>query len=405
MYCGECGTKNDLGSKFCEKCGHELETTNVETKKVEKKPKKKMGIKAYIIIAVIVLAVIAYFVGAYFTNPKRIAEDYFKAIVNVDGDKLYSYLEKGNSEFTTKEIFNKIIEDASLKEKEKLVNYNISEMEKSSDGMTGKFKITYLLEGDSDSDTYTVTFVKEKSKKFLIFDNWKVKVDNYKLVDDFTLKVMKGSKVEIEGISLDSKYINKDKSTDKLDIYDMPALFNTTYNIKVSLPIGIEAKDTMRVYSDSSYTFDSVSKNDITEEVSLKITDKAKSFVQDMYNNVLGKKTWEEIKTTYEINGIDTTSIKTMYEKMLTTFESASNKLTAITFDKMEISSIRIDNDLLDLTLKGTYKYTVSYQNYSGEAKTHDDTDSDIFYATVGYLNGEFYITEISGLNLYFSQY
>lgn len=402
MFCEECGTKNVNGSQFCENCGHKLQQPEKVVK--EKKPRKKLGIKTYIIIGAIALIIVAYFVGSFLTSPKRIAETYFKAISNVDVDTVYGFLETGNSEFTTKEVFNKVIGDIDSK-KMKIVNYTISDMKKETSGMTGTVTITYLIDGETESDTMEITFVKDKSKKYLIYDNWKIQIDGYKLVDDYTVQVMKGSIVEIEGIKLDSKYLNNDESTNAIDVYSMPSLFNTTYNIKVTLPIGITTEDTMNVYSGSKYTLDYISKSDISDETKTKITNKSKEVIQSIYTNALEGKSWDDIKSTYEITDVDISTVKTAYENLAASLLTASNKLTSIEYTSVEISSLTINNDnTLNLTLKGSYKYAIKY-DYLGEEKTHEDTDYDYFYVTLGYLNGEFYVSDISSLETYFSRY
>lgn len=42
MFCGECGTKNEKGAKFCEKCGAKLEVAEEkkESPKAQQQPVK-----------------------------------------------------------------------------------------------------------------------------------------------------------------------------------------------------------------------------------------------------------------------------------------------------------------------------------------------------------------------------
>ena len=63
MFCGECGTKNENGAQFCEKCGSrlEVEQTVVTHVAAQKKPMSK---KTKVIIGVVV-AVVAALIGTY----------------------------------------------------------------------------------------------------------------------------------------------------------------------------------------------------------------------------------------------------------------------------------------------------------------------------------------------------
>ena len=92
MYCGKCGTKNELGAKFCEKCGSKLEqdTTNITPKKenktlknvkekVNKTPKKvKIGIGIAIIIIIATIITLAILLN----NPVKRVEDYLTSYYN-----------------------------------------------------------------------------------------------------------------------------------------------------------------------------------------------------------------------------------------------------------------------------------------------------------------------------------
>lgn len=92
MYCGKCGTKNELGAKFCEKCGSKLEqdTTNITPKKenktlknvkekVNKTPKKvKIGIGIAIIIIIATIITLAILLN----NPVKRGEDYLTSYYN-----------------------------------------------------------------------------------------------------------------------------------------------------------------------------------------------------------------------------------------------------------------------------------------------------------------------------------
>ena len=107
MFCGECGFKNEPGAKFCAECGKPLNTDEqTEEKKAPKKvtPKerkpmsKKVKIGWTVGIIIVILLVIGFVIGKNLTDPKKIASDYFEAVINYDAEKLYSYLDVKKSE-------------------------------------------------------------------------------------------------------------------------------------------------------------------------------------------------------------------------------------------------------------------------------------------------------------------
>ena len=92
MFCGKCGTKNEPGAKFCEKCGNPLEgeksvnTPKKENKvlknakeKVKKIPKKvKIGLGILIILVIAAIITLAILLN----NPVKKVEDYLTSYYN-----------------------------------------------------------------------------------------------------------------------------------------------------------------------------------------------------------------------------------------------------------------------------------------------------------------------------------
>ena len=77
MFCGECGTKNEKGAKFCEKCGAKLEVAEEkkESPKAQQQPvktSKPMTKQNKIIIAavsaVVVLLIAFVFISIGYCN-------------------------------------------------------------------------------------------------------------------------------------------------------------------------------------------------------------------------------------------------------------------------------------------------------------------------------------------------
>ena len=90
MFCGECGTKNKKNAAYCEGCGAKLKEEKEDIPTKEKKPMSKKN-KILLILLVIVIACVfaLYKVGENLTNPKTIAKDYIKIVINNDLSSLY----------------------------------------------------------------------------------------------------------------------------------------------------------------------------------------------------------------------------------------------------------------------------------------------------------------------------
>lgn len=403
MFCSECGSKNENGSVFCENCGHKFEETVKKEKVTKEKPTKQSGKKSiikYIIIAVIVLLVGAYLFIDNMFSPKKIAEGYFNAATSLDVDKLYGYLDIEESEFTSKEIFEQLVSSEEDAETE-IVNYSVEEVEKSTDGMSATVTIKYVEKDSSDSDTATIKLVKTKDKKWLLFDNWKVSTGDYVAVKDYEFKLPTGSVLTIEGKKVDKKYIKE--TEDEMDTYVIPALFATNYNIKIEF-MGLELEDKVGINDYSDYTL-AISEDNISKKGKENLKKAVKTSLENIYNNAKDKKTWDEVKSAFEYENGNVSEVQAAYESLLSSFSNASYTLNSITFTKIELNNVSLNNKgELYLSVKASYDYSLSYQS-GDDTKTNNSDDYDYMYLTFDYSDNEFKLVDASSLNTYFSKY
>ena len=269
MFCAKCGTKNEARANFCENCGSKMEKVvsqkvkkeknTTEQKNIIEKLKgmsKKAKMISAIVIAVVIILVTGGIVINSLTNPKKVAEKYFMATIERDVDKLYSFVDVEESSFTTEEMFKKINKvDTETTNIPKITNYKIGEPLNAADGLSTTITITYVLEGNSNSQTMDIKLIKSKEKTLGLFDKWKINTSITKAIKGYEINVMKDSELTVEGIKVDKKYINKEKSTSKIDTYVMPSMFTNAYNITIKLPIGIKLEDEILVKENGSYTY------------------------------------------------------------------------------------------------------------------------------------------------------
>ena len=131
MYCGECGTQNKKGSKFCEECGSKLQTNEKEEKtknKVERKPLTDKQKKLYIAIAIVLVILF----GGYKyleneTSPKKVVENYLKAVNSNNYKKLYKYSNyDGDKTFISQKQFVELMKEEN--KDSKAGNYVVGEV-------------------------------------------------------------------------------------------------------------------------------------------------------------------------------------------------------------------------------------------------------------------------------------
>ena len=414
MFCGECGTKNKKGDAFCKECGSKLESVEVTTNKTKKEvsnaPKKPMAKSTKIIIgvvAVVVAALVALFIIlGNITNPKNVAKEYIQAVVNKDGNKLYSYLcIEGDSTFVSKNVFNNYIKE-KIKD-DAVTNYKITEVEYSTGKLQATVRFTYTTKNSSSEKTGKVTLTKDKSKKYLFFDNWKINdsIDTA-VVKDYTLKVTKGSTLTYGGIKVDKKYLDSSKSSTEYDVYVLPQVFGYETVVKAVLPSGLEIEEKVTpstYYSTHTVSFD---EDTLTDAAKNKIIEVAKKDLNTIYTSAIAKKSFADIKSNFDVKGIDLTKFEQSYNNFVIKLGNESNILTSFTVTNASIYDIDLDsNGYLEVEFKVNYDYAIKYTDYSNNEKTHSDSDYDYMTVTLTYKNGTYYLVNINELETYFSRY
>lgn len=434
MFCGECGTKNTGASQFCENCGAKLagapeqqaspSTTegtvnNVQPNNVQNQmpntqvmatqPAKPMSKKTKLILTIIaVIAVI--FGGAYYyvgtlVTPEKVAEDYFNALVELDAKKIYKFLQVEDTEFTTEEMFEKVIKNTTNKDsKMEIVNYEVGSVKYDDlTKMTAKVTITYVEKDKDKSQTVDVKLAKGKDKKWLFYDEWLVVTTAYEVKTDVTVKVDKGATVKVEGVKLNKKYLDEESSSSYSDYYKVPAMFGGKYKFNVKYKNGLETEELVNVASGGYYA--SLSASSLTKKTKAEINKQMAADVQLIYDSVIAKKTFDEIKSNFEYTDGDLTNLTSAYNTLAADLAAASSQLTKIKVNESDVSSIYLNSDdSLSMSTTFKYDYTVSYQS-NGQAQTHSDNTTNYVTFTYQKVEGKYKLTNIKYLKTYFSRY
>ena len=409
MFCSECGAKNAKNSTFCSECGSKI-IEKKEDKKSSKKIEKDLDSKnskkvLFVIIVLVIMALgVGYKVCSDLTSPKHIASEYVKAVVSNDTDKIYNYLElKGDKTFITKKVFKTLVKKTNTSNIE---NYKVTDVFKKS--LTATVKFAYTTKGSSYESTDTIDLIKAKNKRYFIFDNWKIAdVDTSKMImENYTIKTLKGTELKYAGIKVNKKYLDKSKSDSEYDVYVLPQVFKYETVLTAKLPNGmeIENKVTPSVYYDTiTVKFD---KNSISKDMEKTLCDTSKSVLTTVYEKAIGNKPVEEVLKEFKHNDIDLSKIELDYKDLVSNLESAINKLIEIKFKDLSIYSLDVKDDGdFEVEFKVNYDYIVEYTTLDSEIKTITKSSYSYITLTYEYENSKFYLKDLENLKTYFSRY
>lgn len=391
MFCGECGTKNNKGDLFCSNCGAKLEV---------EKPKKVLNKKNKLLIIIAVVLIVILF-GSYkivsgLTSPKNIAKKYISAVVNNDSDKLYKYLGiDGDKTFVTKNSFKKIIES----NKNDIDNYSITDVEYGEGKLTAKVRFSYTIKSSNGEKHDTVSLTKQKGKKYLFFDNWKISnsLSSNFILKDFIINAPKGAKLVFNDVDVSDKYLDKNKSSKDEDVYVLPQVFKTKSVIKVTLDNGIEFEKEVIPYNSYTVKFDEDSLSDDEKE---KLIGDSKKIISSLYDAAIAEKEYESIKSNYEKAD---KKLEAKYSDFLSEIESATNKLTKIAITSASVYDLSLtDEGNIEVELKVNYDYEVEYTNYKKETLTSKKSNYSYMTIVVTKDKDSYELVNIKELKTYF---
>ncbi len=418
MYCGECGAKLEKNAVFCGECGapvkkekptnHKPKENGEKEDHSNRQPRKPMSKKTKIIgIVVIVLVVLLFATYQILSNHfsvKTVAKEYVEALANNDFDQLYDYLKiDGDKTFVSKEIFEEIMDDSESKIK----NFTIGEVTYDEGKLSAAVTVHYTEEGSSQEKTDVVYLSKEKDKKLLFFDQWTVdnNIDSL-VVKDYKIIVPKDSKVVVNDIALEKKYLDTKASDEATDLYRIPQIFAATTTVETTLPNGMEIEEEVtpsKYYS--SHTVE-VSLSNLSDDAVNQLEEQVKTSLTTLYEGLIKKQNFDEIKASFEFEGGNIENIQEEYTEVLEDMNNASTALKQIEFTSVDIRSVELDEGVLVVNAKANYSYQVEYQDRLNEqTETHEDKDYS--YIKLGYIyqDGSYHLTSIDGLVSYFSRY
>ena len=253
MFCPECGTKLEEGSRFCPECGTRLDVNDFSAQ-IEKNTQPKIRqtknmFQTYLVIQAIILIGLLYMAYQHFQKmctPESVADEMFRAMVAKNYDKVYQILDVGDESFITKEGMEKY---AITWDEGDVTKYSIGKNPDLDEELGEKeLRVTYRVKGEKESYSYDMTLEKEVRKKFLFFDSWKV-TDCDSIVNGYEFTIPAGAKISVGGKLLDDSFKTSEDSVDtedeesddyndvyedQMDTYQLNNIYNGKYEVIIS---------------------------------------------------------------------------------------------------------------------------------------------------------------------------
>ena len=338
-------------------------------------------------------------------KPENIAKKFFEATVDGDTDKIYNYLNIEDGKFTSKKMFSKVFKEKLKENSSEVLNYKVTKVNKSEDGLKMDVTISYTEKDKSLPKTTEITLKKNKKNKLLFFSNWIISSEDFVTERPVKIVVAKGTELTIEGIKLDKKYLDKKESDEDEEVYELPKMLTGEYTVKAKLPVGFVVEDKLNINKYYSEYDVKINSSNIPKKTSKKIEKTIKENLKTMYDAAINKKSFDEIKNKFDYKKADLKEIEEDYNTLVSNLSNSSSTLTSIDFTNAEIVSFSFDDNEIKVRTKIKYKYEIKYKDYNDEEKTNKSSDYDYLTISFDCVNGDYKMIDTTTLTTYFSRY
>lgn len=405
MFCEKCGTKNEETSVYCKNCGallvkndgiinnisgdiipeqNMVQNTDVYMHNISVKMSKWSVIIA---VEIIMLAILAYglkWVGDKFYGPEYVAERYFETIMEGDLKDAYNFLDVKESDFISKELF---CETYTSDGRGEMSDFSVKM--KKFDAVSATVEVTYRISNEKEERAQEILLLKKDTKKFFIFNDWKVQPQGL-IYNDLFVSVPHDAAVTMDGIIIEKEL--KQDGDGLYDVYLIPEVFFGNHIFKVEMDGAQPVVKNMPISNAIDFGEDNViqiSHLHLQKESLNKITKNSKSVFKSIMDAKVKDSDAGFIDDLVDVTeGADYT--KNYYEDFL------SSDSDYIRVEDIEIKSKNFDEDdygysdfssesyqtvaVSEVTCKCNYKNEYSYDESQDEIMA-------VFY--YGYINGK----------------
>lgn len=440
MYCGQCGTKNEDGAKFCEACGAKLEAPSpqqapvevrpaetrpaearpaetrpaevnpagvrpaeamppVEVKTVQAPARPPMKTWKKILIAAVVGIVILLFAGfkigqSYF-SPEKVTERYMDSIKKENWKQAFSYVDIKKADFINAESFKEAISNE--------LDYNkIKKFTVTKNGMnnlTKEMSVHYIAEDAQGQQEMTVNLIKLDKKELFIFDKWEVSPETL-LVSDYSIEVPSGMEVSVDGQKMSKSSL---KSTEEgMDLYNIKSILKGKHTVKVTSPYTEDVKE--EVYPENDITYDyMLSEITLKKDVIDGLIKQAGDDYTAIYKAALDGKGFDEVKGLFSSDSEVQNEYQEEYESLFSSLKSGDGtgitNLTLRDFSGSQeyITDYRISPQTISMNATFDYDYTTK-DWWTGDIETRSDS-KEASYDVTYQLEGDKWVISYIYLN------
>lgn len=382
MFCENCGAKMEENSVFCANCGTKNEANSIATVPVtteqnilpqeaatvqkvvqvvpkEKQPPRK-GAKMLALEIVVLLAAVAafFFVATKLSQPETVAKQYFEAKNKGNWEKAFQMLDLPESKLLKKEIYMSTVKQNKIKD---ITNYKVESSDwpyNTNTDIVQNFTCSYMAAGETSMHTENIQIVKQKGKKWLIFDSWKVSPEE-SLSKEYTITIPKDATGELNGIALEELAAAEDDYYGKS--YKLPACFPGTYALKVMAPYrqNLETNIGITAYG-SYYADDMTAQPDILRQVEPQCSAMIKEYFASAIDGASYEEFCDKVKDLVTKDFDGTYLYESTYNRL---FDSEYEEYHSVTVPEItyDMNSLRTDYETGELSLSISIEYTCSY--------------------------------------------
>lgn len=173
--------------------------------------------KMLVVIAVFAGAGVWYALGENASEPKKVAEEYFSALLTGSSDKMYGLLDIEESAFVNEKFFQNYVESEKIYGS--VLDCEYKAPKKLSDDLISievEYKLAATQEGEEEqTDIYEIHLKKQKEKVYLLFPVWKIDLEE-KIIKNCHFSAPAKVGAYVDEVKLDD-YLDEDKSNQDME--------------------------------------------------------------------------------------------------------------------------------------------------------------------------------------------
>lgn len=315
-------------------------------------------IRGLIINAAVMLLLVAVFfmAGNYMYGPAKTARAYYEAKLAEDWNGVYDNCKFPKSEFLNRQIFINAMSDygessAAESTIPEITSYMMRKKE--SEGNHAVYQVNYSLKGDGDAHIEKLA-MERGSSVLKMFYNWYVTPEDLYL-EDVKVTIPKDARLEIDGIDVTEKYIEKGGDSEKA-VYKIPFLFQGWHTVELKEKGKENYREIFQLKEKRALEF--IPDLQLNNKSGKEICDQAEKVLDAVYTAGAGNKDFNKISRYFSSDKDTQKAVKKAYEDF-------SDQFT--TKKKVGISTLSVTRVTTSVQNREDVMYAEIEVNYTAE--------------------------------------